>query len=120
MPTAAAADAAHHRVQALRNDSISARMHAACDGGGSQDDEAAASKEYIVQMPAAAASSKVVKTALEMYEEAGLKQLVMDGLHKQLQRTKDGATEKSRIQELAGRAEQQRRQSTGASRAPAG
>lgn len=71
----------------------------------SQDDDGATppgAKEYIVRLPAGAAASKFMQSAAEVFEEAGVRKLVMDGLYKQLKRTKDGATEKSRIQELAG------------------
>lgn len=83
------------------------------DPHSSQDDDActaalgaaigSSSREHIVSLPAGApSSSKVVKLASEIFEDQGLKKLVTDVLHKQLQRTKDGATDKSRIHELAG------------------
>ncbi|KAG2444103.1 hypothetical protein HYH02_009045 [Chlamydomonas schloesseri] len=77
------------------------------DSGGSQDDDGCtgsliSSKERFVTIPpGAAATSKIAKAAVETFEEPGLQKLVEEGLHKQLQRTKDGATEKSRIHELA-------------------
>lgn len=78
------------------------------DSGSSQDDDGCTgslicSKERFVTIPpGAAATSKIAKAAVETFEEPGLQKLVDEGLHKQLQRTKDGATEKSRIHELAG------------------
>ncbi|PNW85905.1 hypothetical protein CHLRE_03g200600v5 [Chlamydomonas reinhardtii] len=77
------------------------------DSGSSQDDDGCTgslicSKERFVTIPpGAAATSKIAKAAVETFEEPGLQKLVDEGLHKQLQRTKDGATEKSRIHELA-------------------
>ncbi|KAG2436806.1 hypothetical protein HXX76_006329 [Chlamydomonas incerta] len=77
------------------------------DSGGSQDDDGCtgsliSSKERFVTIPpGAAATSKIAKAAIDTFEEPGLQKLVDEGLHKQLQRTKDGATEKSRIHELA-------------------
>jgi hypothetical protein len=44
----------------------------------------------------------MIKHATEVFEDPELVALCDDGLNKQLQRTKDGATEASRIQELAG------------------
>ncbi len=83
------------------------------DPHSSQDDDActaalgatigSSSREHIVSLPAGApSSSKAVKLASEIFEDQGLKKLVSEVLHKQLQRTKDGATDKSRIHELAG------------------
>ncbi len=46
--------------------------------------------------------------AAEVYEDPELVKLCDDGLNRQLQRTKDGATEQSRIQELAGKSRDQR------------
>ncbi len=46
--------------------------------------------------------SQVHKFAVQLFQDADLLDLCDDGLNKQLQRTKDGATEQSRIQELAG------------------
>lgn len=46
-------------------------------------------------------SSQVHKHAIELFEESEVLTLCDDGLNKQLTRTKDGATEQSRIQELA-------------------
>ena len=40
--------------------------------------------------------------AIEVFEDSELVGLCEEGLNKQLQRTRDGATESSRIQELAG------------------
>lgn len=49
------------------------------------------------------AGSRAWKAATEVFQDAELTVLCEEGLHKQLQRTKDGATETSRIQELAGK-----------------
>ncbi|GAX84446.1 hypothetical protein CEUSTIGMA_g11866.t1 [Chlamydomonas eustigma] len=46
-------------------------------------------------------NSQMIKHAADVFEESELVALCDDGLNKQLQRTKDGATEASRIQELA-------------------
>ena len=46
-------------------------------------------------------SSQVQKHAIELFEESEILILCDEGLNKQLTRTKDGATEQSRIQELA-------------------
>lgn len=45
--------------------------------------------------------SQVLRHAVEIYEERELADMCEEGLNKQLTRTKDGATEQSRIQELA-------------------
>ncbi|EFJ40551.1 hypothetical protein VOLCADRAFT_119938 [Volvox carteri f. nagariensis] len=47
------------------------------------------------------ANTRAARAALEAFEEPTFKQHCTEGLTKQLQRTKDGATDKSRIQELA-------------------
>jgi hypothetical protein len=65
---------------------------------------------HALSLPQAPRSSDVpllsllpsAQAAVEAFEEPGLVKLVVEGLHKQLQRTKDGATEASRIKELAG------------------
>lgn len=49
-----------------------------------------------------ATNSKARDNAADVFEDAELVKLCEEGLNKQLQRTKDGATEQSRIQELAG------------------
>lgn len=57
----------------------------------------------LVKLPVGTmASTKVVQAAQETYEDEAFKQLCTEGLNKRLQRTKDGATAKSRIHELAG------------------
>ncbi|PNH05811.1 Kinesin-2 [Tetrabaena socialis] len=81
------------------------------DAASSQEDDGcttnlgshtSGSKEKLIIIPAGAtASSKIAKAAVEAFDEPGLQKLWHEGLHKQLQRTKDGATDKSRIHELA-------------------
>lgn len=48
-------------------------------------------------------SNQVLRHAVEIFEEPELADMCEEGLNKQLTRTKDGATEQSRIQELAGK-----------------
>eukprot|EP00798_Chlamydomonas_sp_ICE-L_P013863 gene13863-19786_t len=60
------------------------------------------SSDSLFQFPAAVPGSKAWKAANEVFEDVELEKLCDDGLHKRLQRTRDGATEASRIQELAG------------------
>ncbi|GIL75026.1 hypothetical protein Vretimale_2510 [Volvox reticuliferus] len=76
------------------------------DPSGSRDDDRSlgppASKEGLIRMPAGnLANTKAAKAAQEAFEEPAFLQSCTEGLTWQLQRTKDGATDKSRIQELA-------------------
>ncbi|KAG2494752.1 hypothetical protein HYH03_006997 [Edaphochlamys debaryana] len=78
------------------------------DTSGSQDDDGCTgglgqhSKDSFITIPAGAVgNSKVAKAAADTFEDPSFQKMVAEGLHKQLQRTKDGATDKSRIQELA-------------------
>lgn len=50
------------------------------------------------------ASSTLEALARELFDNSELIELFDNGLNAQLKRTKDGATDKSRIEELAGRA----------------
>lgn len=60
--------------------------------------------ESLFQFPINVPStSRAWKAAVDVFQDPELTALCEDGLSKQLQRTKDGATEQSRIQELAGR-----------------
>ncbi len=47
--------------------------------------------------------TQALQAARQTFLDPELTTLCDEGLHKQLQRTKDGATEASRIQELAGK-----------------
>lgn len=62
----------------------------------------AGDKEKIFSLPDSAASSRAGKCALELFEEEELQKMCRQGLHAQLTRTNAGATDATRIQELAG------------------
>ena len=86
------------------------QQHAAASNNSSRDQDfllgsSSAGEEKVLVLPTGHASLRVGKCAAEVFEEAELQKLCDEGLTKQLQRTKDGATEKSRIQELAGTVE---------------
>lgn len=61
-----------------------------------------ASNDSLFDFGSGTKDSQVHKLAEQLFEDKELLDLCDDGLNKQLQRTKDGATEQSRIQELAG------------------
>lgn len=91
-----------HSVSAagLTNDALlnSSSVKAATDGNASTN----ASNtlfEYLVGNK----DSQVARHAAEILQDQELLELCEDGLNRQLTRTKDGATERSRIQELAGK-----------------
>ncbi|GIL47931.1 hypothetical protein Vafri_4549 [Volvox africanus] len=76
------------------------------DPPGLRDDDRSigppVSKEGLIKMPAGnLANTKAAKAAHDAFEEPAFLQSCTEGLTWQLQRTKDGATDKSRIQELA-------------------
>lgn len=75
-----------------------------CDAAAADIDGAVArdEKEVAVQLPAGHMASRVGQAAAELINDAVFLKLADEALNAQLQRTKDGATDKSRIQELAG------------------
>lgn len=74
-----------------------------------QGPEVASQTQPLVTIPAALASSKHGKAASDLFLDPLLTKALYDILNRRLQRTKDGATDKTRIQELAGRLPMQSR-----------
>lgn len=71
-----------------------------------QGTDAASSTHTMVCIPAAIASTKHGKAAIDLFLDPLLTKALHDILNRRLQRTKDGATDKTRIQELAGKLKQ--------------
>lgn len=67
------------------------------DGAGARGE-----KEVAVQLPAGHMSSRAGQAAAELINDSVFLKLADEALNAQLQRTRDGATDRSRIQELAG------------------
>ncbi len=82
----------------------SSSRHALGGGAGVAGASAPSSSEALLQFTPglAPAHSQVWQAAAQLLMDPALTSLCEEGLHRQLTRTKDGATEASRIQELAG------------------
>lgn len=106
--SAAAAAAAHNggptvtllqQVPAPANECI---LGAAAMGGSGKGGGMSVDSGPLFEFSSRPGTSQVLRHAVEVFEDPDLLSLCDDGLNKQLTRTRDGATESSRIQELAG------------------
>ena len=106
--SAAAASAAHNggptvtllqQAPAPANECI---LGAAAMGGSGKSGGMSSEGGPLFEFSSRPGTSQVLRHAVEVFEDPDLLTLCDDGLNKQLTRTRDGATESSRIQELAG------------------